>query len=272
MIIELQNFSDIDKFGIYLITNLSNNKKYVGSTKDSFKNRWYMHLQKLRKGSHPNLHLQGAFNLYKEENFKFSILEIVSDLTSLYKRESFYIQELNTFDREFGYNIEIDPENKEVSQETREKISKTLKEGFKSGRIKKNEVCMVAGWNKGKKCPQIGETRREMFGSVEVYDSNRTLIVTFRSVSDLAEWSENNIIPGLIISNCNKKGGILRRDKIYLAIRQDSKYKGLYFKKNNRSLSPEMGIAKWENCGNGENPNPQPSTPLTKCEGSETNS
>lgn len=57
MIIELQNFSDIDKFGIYLITNLSNNKKYVGSTKDSFKNRWYMHLQKLRKGSHPNLHL-----------------------------------------------------------------------------------------------------------------------------------------------------------------------------------------------------------------------
>lgn len=57
MIIELQNFSDIDKFGIYLITNLSNNKKYVGSTKDSFKNRWYTHLQKLRKGDHPNLHL-----------------------------------------------------------------------------------------------------------------------------------------------------------------------------------------------------------------------
>jgi group I intron endonuclease len=272
MIIELQNFSDIDKFGIYLITNLSNNKKYVGSTKNSFKDRWYTHIQKLRKGTHPNIHLQKAFNLYKEECFKFSILEILSDPKDLYKKEALYIRELNVSDREIGYNIEIDPENKEVSEETRLKISNTLKKGFESGRIKKNDTCLVAGWNKGKKCPQIGETRREMFGSISVFDANRNLIVTFRSVTDLTEWSENNILPGLIISNCNKKGGILRKDKIYLSIRQDSKYKGLYFKKNNWSLSPEMGIAKWENCGKGEIPNPQLSQELTNLEGSETNS
>jgi hypothetical protein len=45
---------------------------------------------------------------------------------------------------------------------------------------------------------------------------------------------------------------------------------GLYFKRTG-PLSPEMGIAKWENCGNGEIPNPQPSISLTTNEGSETN-
>ena len=37
-------------------------------------------------------------------------------------------------------------------------------------------------------------------------------------------------------------------------------------------LSPEMGIAKWENCWEGEIPNQQPSISLTTNEGSETNS
>ena len=57
----------------------------------------------------------------------------------------------------------------------------------------------------GLKCPKIGETRRNMFGSVEVYDKNMNLIVTFRSVTDLCEWSETNIMPNLIITGRNKK-------------------------------------------------------------------
>jgi hypothetical protein len=48
-------------------------------------------------------------------------------------------------------------------------------------------------------------------------------------------------------------------------------YKGLLFKKV-KPLSSEMGIAKWENCWNGEIPNQQPSISLTTNEGSETNS
>lgn len=92
-----------------------------------------------------------------------------------------------------------------------------------------------------------------MFDSIEVYNSNMELIVTFRSCSDLCEWSEdpNNIMPFLKISSNNLKGGILRRDKIYLSIRTNKSYKGLYFKRC-LPLSPEMGIAKWVNSGNAE--------------------
>lgn len=56
------------------------------------------------------------------------------------------------------------------------------------------------------------------------------LIVTFRSCQDLCEWSELYKMPYLQIGNYNKKGYILRKDKIYLSIRTNCKYKGLYFK------------------------------------------
>ena len=79
------------------------------------------------------------------------------------------------------------------------------------------------------------------------------LIVTFRSCIDLCEWSENNIMPFLIISSKNKLGGVLRKDKIYLSIKTNKAYKGLFFKKC-QPLSSEIGIAKWVNSGNAEMP------------------
>ena len=86
-----------------------------------------------------------------------------------------------------------------MSEETRHKISNTLKSKYASGEIQKKKGCEIAGWNKGLKCPKIGETRRNMFGSVEVYDKNMNLIVTFRSVTDLCEWSKFLIL--ISISN-----------------------------------------------------------------------
>jgi len=58
-------------------------------------------------------------------------------------------------------------------------------------------------------------------------------------------------MPFLNISTKNKKRGLLRKDKIYLSIRTNKPYKGLYFKKC-LPLSSEMGIAKWVNSKNAE--------------------
>lgn len=271
MLIEIKTLDEPRKRGIYCITNLENNKIYIGSTLNSFKERWSTHIQKLRKGTHSNSHLQNAFNKYGEEKFKFSILEVLVNEAEILNKEQEYINNFKSYDRTIGYNIEIDVYKREVSEETKQKISATLKEKYASGELVSNSECLIAGWNKGQKCPQISKARREMFDSIEVYDKNMNLMVTFRSVTDLCEWSETNIMPRLKMDGRNKKGGLLRKDKIYLSIRKDSAYKGLFFKKV-RPLSPEMGIAKWENCVKGEIPNTQPSLELTIKEGSETNS
>lgn len=75
---------------IYIILNVINNKRYIGSAKD-FKVRKYRHLLALRKNQHGNIFLQRAFNKYGEENFKFEIIAIVKDINDLIEREQFYL-------------------------------------------------------------------------------------------------------------------------------------------------------------------------------------
>lgn len=61
------------KSGIYKITNITNNKFYIGSTY-CFKIRKNHHFNKLKNNTHNNKHLQKSYNKYGKENFKFEIL------------------------------------------------------------------------------------------------------------------------------------------------------------------------------------------------------
>ena len=79
------------------------------------------------------------------------------------------------------------------------------------------------------------------------------------------------MIPGTIIGSHSTKGYYISKKMVAKYINTGKVYKGLLFTKV-RPLSPEMGIAKWENCENGEIPNSQPSISLTTNEGSEANS
>lgn len=62
------------KSGIYMITNLANNKKYIGQSVD-VENRIRHHKSSLKHGRHENSHLQNAWNSYGADNFAFECLE-----------------------------------------------------------------------------------------------------------------------------------------------------------------------------------------------------
>ena len=93
--------------GIYKITNLVNNKIYIGSagTKDGFKKRWGNHKNDLNKNKHHSRHLQSAWNKYGSGNFKFEILEMVEDITKILEREQHYLDILKPWNDKIGYNI-----------------------------------------------------------------------------------------------------------------------------------------------------------------------
>lgn len=112
--------------GIYKITNLINNKCYIGqSTRLSIRKRG--HFRDLENGKHINKHLQRSFNKYGENNFKFEILQycIPDELDEL---EKFYISKYNSCDEHFGYNIESGGnKNKVIPESTREILRNKFK-------------------------------------------------------------------------------------------------------------------------------------------------
>jgi len=111
--------------------NLQNGKRYVGSAKDIY-NRLHTHLSRLSNNTAHNQHFQNAWNKYGEENFIYGVLEYCS-LENQFIREQHYITCLSP-----EYNLTenvIANFGHSPTQETRNKISQTLKERYSRGEI-----------------------------------------------------------------------------------------------------------------------------------------
>lgn len=90
--------------GIYTITNIVNNKMYIGYAKN-LRTREKTHMSNLRYNKHPNSHLQDSVNKYGIENFLFEVLEYCAE-EYLCALEHYWCNILDTHNREKGYNIE----------------------------------------------------------------------------------------------------------------------------------------------------------------------
>lgn len=106
---------DIEKYknvwGIYSITNLINNKKYIGSAINIYE-RLTQHYNELNKQKHFNKHLQQSWLKYGEDNFIFRIVEVCINIeySDLLKKEDEYIKKYNTLDSNVGYNKRLNSE------------------------------------------------------------------------------------------------------------------------------------------------------------------
>lgn len=142
------------KPGIYVIENIVNNKKYVGKSKNVYK-RIHQHVSDiliLERNYNENPHLLNSVNHYGLDNFKYYIVEeFIQDENleeNLKIRELYWMKELNTLDRKFGYNLRYDSEGKcFCSQETKDKISKRAKKDWENGSHKDHSKKLKEYWN-----------------------------------------------------------------------------------------------------------------------------
>lgn len=141
--------------GIYCITNKTNNKVYIGQSKD-LTNRWRKHRYNLRTNIHTNSHLQSAFNIDGEDAFDFKILEeCPQELRN--EREIYWIDYYKSTDPQYGYNFQSGGcERQTIAEETKQKIIKSL-----TGRpCKEKTKEKIGNSNRGKKLSD--EARRKM--------------------------------------------------------------------------------------------------------------
>ena len=111
--------------GIYKILNKVNGKIYVGSS-GNIKERWQFHVYLLENNKHSNKHLQGAWNLYGEKNFKGFILEICG-INKLKETEQFWLDESSCYDNKIGYNFSKKANFVSVSEESKVVIANNNK-------------------------------------------------------------------------------------------------------------------------------------------------
>jgi group I intron endonuclease len=108
------------KSGVYIIENMINHKKYIGSSKN-IKRRLIVHKSSLRHNTSPHHHLQFAFNKYGEKNFDFRLLIDCSEDQLLFWEKKMF-EAFRCCEREFGYNLGLDPTTTKHSEETKTKI------------------------------------------------------------------------------------------------------------------------------------------------------
>lgn len=286
MVINVDDLKQMNKRGIYSITNVKNGKKYIGSTQSSFKTRVIQHLSKLNTGKHHCPHLQAAWGLYGSYSFVFSIEEVLDDMSQLLNREKFYLEKYDCCNS--GYNANPNPNLSPMfNQNSREKSSKTHTEGWAKLRSSMSEEEYqtfirdrykhrygVPPANKGKamseeakakmRKPKIngvtaamkavhqknGELAREKADYILVYDINHNWVNTFRCVADLVEYSnsEFNTLPIVSAKGKERFGKSLDPYRLVRHLTAGTCYKGLYFERapKSRKLSYANGVNSWK--------------------------
>jgi group I intron endonuclease len=114
--------------GVYSITNLINNRKYIGYSVN-LKHREISHFSDLKLNKHRNSYLQNCYNKYDKQNFKFEILEYC-ERELLAEKEHYWVLYYKSNIRKYGYNIQTTGVLgivKPMSDETKKKISKRHK-------------------------------------------------------------------------------------------------------------------------------------------------
>lgn len=93
---------------IYKITNLINNKVYIGQTMQKPLDRWYRHCQKSSlPDAEKNMAIKQAIFKYGKDNFKFEVIETINDCdrTLLNEREIYWISQYDSYSN--GYNCTL---------------------------------------------------------------------------------------------------------------------------------------------------------------------
>lgn len=197
---------------IYKITNLVNNKVYIGQTIKTLNKRWKNHLDAARKNDHK--HLYQAINYYGKDNFKIEIIDDAATIDELNRKENYWVNYYNSLNPTKGYNNidggKANPMNynlvkeyhkqKMRSNEVKVKISNAIKQirkekGFSEETRKKISLKLKGNKHfKGKKrtLEAIRKTSQSLYKQVYCIDINGNKIKEFNSVIDAAKWWFDN--------------------------------------------------------------------------------
>lgn len=195
---------------IYKVTNLINNKIYIGLTRKTIQQRWSEHVCSAYNNQHLkdyNFLLHKAIRKYGKENFVIEEIEKVPDEQDLQKKEQYWISFYNCCILEEdgnGYNMTYGGEGSPYIN--KQKVFDLWDQGFGSMKIaselghhKKSIKDILLTYSNYDK---VLDRSRNSGVTVYCYNSNGELINSFPSIAYAAKIIG---IDGSIISKCCNK-------------------------------------------------------------------
>ena len=187
---------------IYCITNLINNKKYIGKTLNSITDRFKEHCQDATRRCEENRPLYRAMNKYGKENFRVDLVATCEE-NELSKKEIYYINVYNTF--KSGYNATKGGEGKILYDH--KYIIELYRTGLSAEKVAKQVGChvdTVRNVLKSNNVPVNTYIFNKVLKSpkrVKQIDEDGKLIRIWNSIADAARWISKEGISSLKLSH-----------------------------------------------------------------------
>lgn len=176
---------------IYKITNIINQKEYIGKTVKTVEERWKEHKYDYKKDRCKNRPLYSAINKYGIENFIIEQIEEV-DIKDLSNREIYWIEYYHTFSN--GYNATLGGDDKILYDY--ELIAELIQNQYKV-----SEICELVGCCSDivyfvAKKNNLQTNRTNLFlqnkKQVQQFDKQGNYLQSFESYADAARWLTEN--------------------------------------------------------------------------------
>jgi len=174
---------------IYRLTNIKNNKIYIGlTTTKSVQYRFLKHCSEA-KCTNKNSYILNAIRKYGRDSFKIEQIDTASSLEELKNKEIFYIKKYNSTIRSIGYNLTEGGEGNKglkMSDRTKDKI-RIKRLGLKDSKetkIKKSQSAKLRNHTIGTNNCKVYNLKTSK--KISKYDLNGNFIEEYSSVSKTA--------------------------------------------------------------------------------------
>lgn len=191
---------------IYKITNLINNKVYIGLTTTTLDYRWARHITE-SKNPQNTKHLYKAMRKYGVDNFNIEEIDRAETLDELGELERKYIKEYNSTDYKCGYNLTAGGERHQYDGNSQAKL--TVKDVIKIRTIY-NERTMTV-----KSCWETFFSHMSYSGFQKVWDGTtwKGIMDEVYTIDNINYYKHCTSLPG------EKNGNALYTDKEVLDAR-----------------------------------------------------
>lgn len=152
---------------IYKITNRINGKCYIGQTVGTLDARWKRHCKDNSKCTA----IHNAIVKYGKDNFTVEEIDNAVSQDELNEKEAYWITKLNTLSPN-GYNLQNGGLREQLSKESCERISDTIKEKYRNGEISVSWTRKVCQYDKQGTLIKIWDSIREAAKELGINDKH----------------------------------------------------------------------------------------------------